>query len=64
MKSMTDQYYSRLLSTARENKKVKIIKEIKDNQIHVELTDGSSSWMDWEDIFDYKKVIYEKTNNK
>ena len=61
---MSDQYYSRLLSTARENKSVKNIKEIKDNQIHVELLDGSSSWMDWDDVFNYKKVICEKTENK
>ena len=61
---MTDQYYSRLLSIARQNKNIKFIKDIKDNKIHVELNDGNVGWMNWEEVFDYKKIIEESSKNK
>ena len=54
---MTDQYYSRLLSIAKQNKGVKFIKDIKDNRLYVEMNDGSSGWLNWEEVFDYKKII-------
>ena len=60
MNSVTDQYYSRLLSIARQNKGVKIIKDIKDDKIYVEFNDGTSNWMDWCEVFDYKKLVENK----
>lgn len=55
--SMTDQYYSRLLSIARQNKNVKFIKDIQDNTIIAEMNDGSEQIIDWNEVFDYTKVL-------
>jgi len=54
---MTDQYYSRLLSIARQNKNVKFIKDIQDNTIIAEMNDGSEQIIDWNEVFDYTKVL-------
>lgn len=56
-KSMSDQYYSRLLSIARQNKNVKFIKDIQDNSIIAEMNDGTEQTLDWNDVFDYTKVL-------
>jgi len=53
MNSLTDQYYSRLLSIVRQNKNIKFINDIKNNKIYVELFNGMQDVLDWEDVFDY-----------
>lgn len=59
--SMTDQYYSRLLAIARQNKNIKFIKDIKNNTIETIMNDGSTQHYDWEDVFSYEKVLNEQT---
>jgi len=54
--SMTDQYYSRLLSIARQNKSIRFIKNIKDDQIEVELYDGTAQWLPFEEVINYTKL--------
>ena len=53
---MTDQYYSRLLSIARQNKNVRFIKNIKDDRIEVEMDDGSAQWLPFEEVINYAKL--------
>lgn len=59
--SMTDQYYSRLLAIARQNKNIKFIKDIKNNTIETIMNDGSTQHYAWEDVFSYEKVLNEQT---
>lgn len=56
---MTDEYYSRLLAIARQNKGIKFVKNIKDNQIEVELDSGSTEWRPFDEVVNYKKVVSE-----
>lgn len=55
--SMSDFYYSRLLAAAREKRNVKDIKDIHDDLIVVELLDGSTHQIPWNDMFNYEHVI-------
>lgn len=57
MNSMSDEYYSRLLTFARQNKDVKSIKEIKDNKLLVELSNGTQGRIDWSEVVDFKEII-------
>lgn len=52
--NMTDEYYSRLLAIARQNKGIRFIKNIKENQIEVELDNGYTEWKAFEDVINYK----------
>jgi len=56
MKNMSDEYYSRLLSIARQNKGIKFIKNIENDMIEVELDDGTIEWRDFNDIINYKAI--------
>jgi len=56
MKNMSDEYYSRLLSIARQNKRIKFIKNIENDMIEVELDDGTIEWRDFNDIINYKAI--------
>ena len=56
MKNMSDEYYSRLLSIARQNKCIKFIKNIENDMIEVELDDGTIEWRDFNDIINYKAI--------
>lgn len=49
---MTDAYQSRMLSIARQNKNrnIKFIKNVSNDQIEVEFSDGSASWLPWEEV--------------
>ena len=65
MNGMSDQFYSRLVSFARQNKDVKLIKNVVDNKVEVELNDGSSGWINWETLTSnepHVKVIINETN--
>ena len=53
---MSDEYYSRLLSIARQNKGIKFIKNIENDMIEVELDDGTIEWRDFNDIINYKAI--------
>lgn len=53
---MSDAYYSRLLSIARQNKNIRFIKNIKDDRIEVELYDGSAEWMPFEEVINYNLI--------
>lgn len=57
---MTDEYYSRLLASARDNSNIKNIKEFKNNEIYVEFFDGSSKWICWNDLFNTKNIKSNK----
>jgi len=63
MNGMSDQYYSRLLALAKQNKGIKFIKNIKDDLIEVELDNGISEWMNFNDVIGVKEDIVknEKT---
>lgn len=54
MKNMSDEYYSRLLAIARQNKGLKFIKNIEKNMVEVELEDGSTEFREFETIINYK----------
>jgi len=54
MKNMSDEYYSRLLSIARQNKGIRFIKDIDNDKIEVELDDGTIEWRDFNAIINYK----------
>lgn len=54
---MTDTYYSRMLALARQNKGIKFIKNIKDNQIEVEYNNGRSDWLDWDEVMNFGNVL-------
>jgi len=60
MNSLTDQYYSRLLAVAKENKNIKTIKNIVNDQIEAEMNDGSVQIFEWGDIINYKNFISKK----
>lgn len=60
MNSMTDQYYSRLLSIARQNKNIRFIKNVKDDLIEVELTDGSAEWLPWDTVMNFRRLMESK----
>ena len=51
---MSDEYYSRLLAIARQNKGLKFIKNIEKNMVEVELEDGSTEFREFETIINYK----------
>lgn len=55
MQNMSDEYYSRLLCIARQNKGLKFIKNIKDNIVEVILDDGTTEYRDFEAIINYDK---------
>ena len=59
--SMSDQYYSRLLTAARQNKNVKNIKDVKDNIVTAVMLDGTEQMFDWKEIFDFSNLL---NNNK
>ena len=59
MNDMSDQYYSRLLAIARQNKGIRFIKNIKNDKIEVEFDNGLSEVLTFEEIINYKD-IYEK----
>lgn len=54
---MTDEYYSRLLAAVRGNRKIKNIKEFKNDEVYVEFFDGYSKWVCWDDLFNTKNTI-------
>jgi len=54
MNGISDQYFSRLLSVVRQNERVKFIKDIKDNKIEVEFSDGTNEWLNFESIINHK----------
>lgn len=56
---MTDEYRSRLQALARQNRGVKLVKNIEKNQIEVELEDGRSEWRLLEDVVNYRDTISE-----
>lgn len=60
---MSDQFYSRLVSFARQNKGVKLIKNVENNKVEVELNDGSSGWINWETLIS-NEPFYKKTINE
>lgn len=53
---MSDEYYSRLLAIARQNKGVRFIKNIDNDMIEVELDDGSIEWRGFDSIINYKAI--------
>lgn len=57
--SLSDEYYSRLLAIARQNKGIKFVKNIKNNQIEVELENGLSEWKPFEEVINYKTIVNE-----
>ena len=50
MKGISDQYYSRLLTIAKENKDIRSIINIENNQIEAEMIDGSIQIFEWNEI--------------
>lgn len=61
---MSDSYYARLLSIARQNKNIKFIKNIKDNNIEVEFNDGRAEWLPWEDVMSFKRILESTEKQK
>jgi hypothetical protein len=51
---MSDVYYSRLLAIARQNKGIRFIRNIENNQILVELDNGNISTLPFEEVINYK----------
>ena len=57
MKGISDQYYSRLLAIAKENKNIRSIRNIEDNQIEAEMVDGSIQIFEWDEVINYKNLV-------
>ena len=57
MNGISDQYYSRLLTIAKENKNIRSIRNIEDNQIEAEMIDGSIRIFEWDEVMNYKNLV-------
>lgn len=57
---MSDTYYSRLLAIARQNKGIRFIKNIENNKIEVELDNGQTEKLPFEQVINYKNVYTKK----
>ncbi|NBW57066.1 hypothetical protein EBR43_04645 [bacterium] len=59
---MSDTYQSRILAIARQNKNrnIKFIKNINNDQIEVEFSDGSASWLPWEEVLSERQYNPKK----
>lgn len=58
--SMTDQYYSRLLAFARQNKSIKFIKNLENDTVEAVMNDGSTQQFPWEDVFMCNEPLNEQ----
>lgn len=60
---MTDQYFSRLLAIARQNRNIKFIKNLDSNTVTVEMMDGSEQDMGWHDVLNHQNILTEQRNH-
>jgi len=57
---MTDQFFSRLLTFARQNKSIKFIKNIDDCSVEVELDNGQVDNLSIEEVFNITMPTNER----